>query len=149
LARARATLSRQIGPGELHITPYARWIDAELLLSFFPSHALESSGQTGGGVQGAYYWNASDALSVIVGVDGDFTRGRLREVQTLPDQGLGYVPGVHYDYRVDMQTLAAYAQARWAFAENWSLTAGLRGERVTYDYDNRTDDGDLGRFRRP
>ncbi|MFK5283669.1 hypothetical protein ACI3PL_29250, partial [Lacticaseibacillus paracasei] len=36
LARAQATLSRTLGPGELRITPYARWIDAELLLSFFP-----------------------------------------------------------------------------------------------------------------
>lgn len=149
LARAHATLSRPLGPGEIRITPYARWIDADLLLSFFPSRALESSGQTGGGVQSAYYWDAGRHLSVIVGADADFTRGRLREVQTLPDQPNGYLQGLHYDYRVDMTTLAAFAQARWRFAPDWNLTAGLRGEHVAYDYDNRAPDGDFGRFRRP
>lgn len=99
-------------------------------------------------MQSAYYWDANDALSLIVGADGDFTRGRLREVQALPDQGNGYVPGVHYDYRVDMSAVAAFAQARWTFAPDWALTAGLRGERVRYDYDNNAPDGDLGRFRR-
>lgn len=149
LARAHATLSRPLGPGELRVTPYGRWIDADLLLSFFPSRALESSGQTGGGVQTAYYWDAASNLSVIIGADADFTNGRLREVQTLPDQPNGYLQGLHYDYRVDMQTLAAFAQARWRFAPDWTLTAGLRGERVEYDYDNRGPDGDFGRFRRP
>ncbi|MDX2276968.1 MAG: TonB-dependent receptor [Hyphomonadaceae bacterium] len=148
LARAHATLSRPLGPGELRVTPYARWIDAELLLSFFPSQALESTGQSGGGVQTAYYWDAASNLSLIVGADADVTRGRLREVQTLADQPNGYVQGLHYDYRVDMQALAAFAQARWRFAPDWTLTAGLRGERVSYEYDNRAPDGDFGRFRR-
>jgi iron complex outermembrane receptor protein len=148
LARAHATLSRSVGPGEVRLTPYGRWIDADLLLSFFPSRALESSGQTGGGVQAAYYWDAANNLSVIAGADADFTHGRLREFQTLPDQPNGYVQGLHYDYRVDMETLAAFAQARWQFAPAWSLTAGVRGERVRYEYDNRAPDGDFGRFRR-
>ena len=148
LARAQATLSRELGPGELRITPYARWIDAELLLSFFPSQALESSGQTGGGVQSAYYWDASDTLQFIVGADADVTEGRLREVQTLADQPNGYLQGVHYDYVVDMRALAAFAQARWRFAPDWTLTAGLRGENVRYQYDNQAGDGDFGRFRR-
>lgn len=149
LARAQATLSRPLGPGELRITPYARWIDAELLLSFFPSRALESTGQTGGGVQAAYYWNAADDLSVIVGADIDITDGRLREFQSRPNQPGGYLQGLHYDYRVDMSALAAFAQVNWRFAPDWNLTAGLRAERVRYDYDNSAPNGDFGRFRRP
>ncbi len=149
LARAQATLSGPLGRGELRITPYARWIDAELLLSFFPSRALESSGQTGGGVQAAYYWDATSDLSVIVGTDIDLTDGRLREFQSRPNQPGGYLQGLHYDYRVDMRALAAFAQVNWHFAPDWNLTAGLRGERVRYDYDNRAPTSDFGRFRRP
>lgn len=148
LARAQVTLSRQLGPGELRITPYARWIDAELLLSFFPSRALESTGQTGGGVQAAYYWSAADDLTLIFGADADVTDGRLREFQSRADQPGGYLQGLHYDYRVDMSAVAIFAQANWRFAPDWNLTAGLRGERVHYDYDNRAPDGDFGRFRR-
>jgi iron complex outermembrane recepter protein len=149
LARAQATLAGKLGPGELRITPFVRWIDAELLLSFFPSRALESTGQTGGGVQTAYYWNAAEDVSVIVGADVDVTDGRLREFQSRPDQPGGYLQGLHYDYRVNMSALAAFAQVNWRFAPDWNLTAGLRGERVRYDYDNRAPDGDFGRFRRP
>ncbi len=148
LARARATLSRQLGNMELRVTPYARWIDADLLLSFFPSRALETSGQTGGGVQSTLYWEPREDLSLIFGADGDIGEGRLREFQVRETQPNGYVQGLHYDYVVDMRALASFAQARWRFAEDWSLTAGLRGERVHYDYDNRAPDGDVGRFRR-
>ncbi len=149
LARAQATLSRASGQGELRITPYARWIDAELLLSFFPSRALESTGQTGGGVQAAYYWDAASDLSVIVGADVDLTDGRLREFQSRPTQPGGYLQGLHYDYSVDMSALAVFAQVNWRFAPDWNLTVGVRGERVRYDYNNEAPDGDFGRFRRP
>ena len=149
LARAQATFARTFDAGEVRITPYARWIDADLLLSFFPSRALETSGQTGGGVQSAFYWNAASDLSIIVGADADITHGSLREFQSRATQPGGYVQGLHYDYRVDMQALAAFAQADWRFAPDWNVTLGLRGERVRYDYDNRAPTGDVGRFRRP
>ena len=149
LVRAQMTISRDLGPGQLTIIPFARWIEAELLQHFLPSKALETSGQAGGGFETAYYYDVSDRLSWIFGVDLDRTRGTLREVQTLADQPGGYLQGLHYDYVVDATALAAYAQARWSFAPRWSVTAGLRGENVTYDYNNRALDGDFGRFRRP
>ena len=148
LARARATLSRDFGDVEVRVTPYGRWIDADLLLSFFPSRALETTGQSGGGVQSALYWDLGENVSLILGADGDVSEGRLREVQARATQSNGYTQGLHYDYAVDMRALAAFAQARWRFAEDWRLIAGLRGERVHYDYDNRAPDGDVGRFRR-
>jgi outer membrane receptor protein involved in Fe transport len=149
LVRAQMAVSRQLGPGEITIIPFARWIEAELLQHFLPSKALETSGQRGAGFEAAYYYDVSDRLSWIFGADLDRTRASLREVQSLPDQPNGYVQGVHYDYVVDATVLAAYAQARWSFAPRWSVTAGLRGERVSYDYDNHAPDGDFGRFRRP
>ena len=49
--------------------------------------------------------------------------------------------GMHYDYEVDSQLLAAYAQWRRPLAAGWSLEAGARVERVRYDYDNGMIDG--------
>jgi outer membrane receptor protein involved in Fe transport len=132
----------------VRLTPYARWTDADLILSFFPSQAQEISRQKGAGLQATAYWDPNEELSLIVGADGDWTRGSLREFQSLPTIGT-FTQGLHYDYVVDMRVLAAYAQASWAFAQDWRLTAGLRGETVRYDYDNHAPDGDVGRFRRP
>jgi iron complex outermembrane recepter protein len=148
--RAQAALTRDIGEDwSLSITPFARWIDTDLLQHFLPSRALEETSQTGGGVQGALYWDPSADFSLILGVDVDRTTGELREFQSRATQPAGYTQGLHYDYTVDATVLAAYAQASWAFADDWRLVAGVRGEQSQYDYDNRAPTGDVGRFRRP
>lgn len=149
LARARVTISREAGDWRFVATPYARWIDSALLLSFFPSRALELTGQEGGGVQAAAYWNdPGSAVTAIFGADGDWTRGDVYEFQARATQPAGYVQGLHYDYSVDMEALALYAQIAWRLAPSWLVQAGLRGERVTYAYDNHAPSGDFGRFRR-
>jgi len=149
LARVRVTLAREAGDWRFVVTPYARWIDSALLLSFFPSRALELTAQEGGGVQAAAYWNdpASDVYAIF-GADGDWTRGEVYEFQARATQAGGYVQGLHYDYSVDMEALALYAHVGWRIAPSWLVQAGLRGERVNYGYDNHAPDGDVGRFRR-
>ncbi|MGE3930503.1 MAG: TonB-dependent receptor, partial [Hyphomonadaceae bacterium] len=148
LARIRTTFARRFDAVELRLTPYARWIDAQLLQSFLPSRALEETSQAGAGLQSALYWDVRSDLLLILGADADLTRGTLREFQSLPDQPNGYTQGLHYDYAVDMRAAALFAQARWAFAPDWTLNAGLRAEHVAYDYVNSAPDGDVGRFRR-
>jgi outer membrane receptor protein involved in Fe transport len=147
--RAQAALSRELGDWSVQVTPFARWIETDLLQHFFPSRALETTEQTGGGVQSALYWDPGDDLGFIVGLDVDRTTGSLREFQSRPTQPAGYVQGLHYDYEVDATVLALYGQASWAFAPQWRVVAGLRGERSEYDYDNLTASNDVGRFRRP
>lgn len=148
--RTQAALSREIGEDwSLTLTPFARWIDTDLLQHFLPSRALEETSQTGGGVLGALYWDPSEDFSLIFGVDVDRTTGELREFQSRATQPAGYTQGLHYDYTVDATVIAAYAQASWAFADDWRLVAGVRGEQSAYDYDNRAPTGDVGRFRRP
>lgn len=149
VVRAQAALTRDIGETwSLSITPFARWVDTDLLQHFLPSKALEETSQTGGGVQTALYWDPSDTLSFIVGVDADRTDGSLREFQALATQPAGYTQGLHYDYDVEATVLALYAQASWAFAADWRVVAGVRGEQTKYDYDNHAPNGDVGRFRR-
>ena len=147
--RGHVRLERDLGEGlRLQVTPFARTIETDLLLHFFPSRALEETRQTGGGVQTALYIDPSPNVSFVVGIDADRTRGSLRETQARPTQPAGYTQGLHYDYVVDADVLAAYGQASWTFAPDWRVVAGLRGERTTYDYDNRAPTGDVGRFRR-
>lgn len=147
LARTQAAVQIPISPRlELQLTPFARWIDTELALSFLPSEALERTGQFGGGVLSALYWRPNAALSLIAGFDVDRTQARLSEVQTRPTIGT-FVQGLHYDYRVDSLAAAVFGQADLQLGR-WSLAAGLRGERVAFAYDNQAPVGDFGRFRR-
>ena len=96
----------------------------------------------------AVYFDPSPDLSLAFGADADMSRATLRETQARATQPAGYVQGLHYDYAVDADVLALYAQANWAFGPGWRLVAGARGERTTYAYDNRAPTGDVGRFRR-
>ncbi|MBU6373856.1 MAG: TonB-dependent receptor [Alphaproteobacteria bacterium] len=147
--RAHLTANRYLGEGwRLQVTPFARTIDTDLLLHFLPSRALEETAQRGGGVQTALYYDPNPDVSLAFGVDADRTRATLRETQSRATQPAGYVRGLHYDYAVEAEVLALYAQANWAFTPGWRLVAGARGERTTYDYDNRAPTGDVGRFRR-
>jgi outer membrane receptor protein involved in Fe transport len=130
------------------VTPFGRWIDTELALSFLPSEALEETGQAGGGVQSALYWDPDPRLSLVFGFDADRTRGRLREEQTRPTLGT-FVQGLHYDYVVDSRALALFGQARLEPAPRWRIDLGLRAEQVAFDYDTLAPVGDFGRFRRP
>jgi outer membrane receptor protein involved in Fe transport len=146
--RAHATFTSELGDWSIRITPYMRAIDTDLLLSFFPSRALEITSQRGGGAQSALYWDPNEDVSVIVGADVDRTRASVFEFQGRPTTGT-FTQGLHYNYAVDSTAAALFAQSSWAFAPGWRAIAGLRGERVTYDYDNRAPDTDVGRFRRP
>jgi iron complex outermembrane recepter protein len=145
--RASLAATRRFGEMEMTLTPFARQIDTDLLLHFFPSKALEETTQSGGGVQSTIDWPFSPAWRLLTGLDLDVSSMRLRETQSIPTVGT-FPQGVHYDYRVDAVTSAAYAQLNWRPAEAWSLTLGGRAEHIDYAYDNRAPDGAFGRFLR-
>lgn len=144
-ADVRIPLSERL---ELALTPFGRWIDTELALSFLPSEALEETGQVGGGLQSALYWDPDPRASFVIGLDVDRTQGRLREEQQRSTIG-SFVQGLHYDYRVQSRALAGFGQARLEPAPGWRLDFGVRAEQVSFAYDNLAPDGDFGRFRRP
>lgn len=148
LVRGQAAFTWRGEGLEVRIVPFARYIEADLNLFFFPSRAQEISRQAGAGLQASLALDVTPTLGLILGADIDQTRGELIEFQARPTTGT-FTQGLHYDYAVDMTTGGLYAQADWAFAPNWTLTAGLRGEAVRYAYDNRAPTGDVGRFRRP
>ena len=146
IVRAALTASRRIGNVDVALTPFARHIDTDLLLHFFPSKALEETMQSGGGVQSTFAWDWAD-WRLLAGVDLDRSTMSLTETQSIPTVGT-FPQGVHYDYDVDAFTRAGYAQATWRPNEDWSLTFGARGEQIDYEYENHAPVGGFGRFLR-
>lgn len=132
----------------LSLTPFARWNDMAFLLHFFPSQALEKNGHWSLGAQNALYWDRTEGLSFIAGLDVEYTEGDLSEVQSIPTIGT-FTQGVHYDYKIDALSASPFLSASVEIAPRLTATAAARVDYTRYDYRNRTADGAVGRFLRP
>lgn len=130
------------------VTPFARWTDMDFLLHFLPSQALEENGHWSIGSQNAVYADISDRLSVIGGVDWEYTEGFLTEFQSIPTV-FSFTQGLHYDYDVAATSVSGFGQATYALTDRLTATAALRVDWTRYDYTNNTDSGVIGRFLRP
>jgi iron complex outermembrane receptor protein len=145
--RAWVSFNKQIGEQtSLKITPYIRVTDMDFLQHFLPGDPLEQNQQTGIGWQSSVTTEVSDHFEWSVGFDGEVADGELLQTQDLPTQGSAFLQttipsGTHYDYQVDALQLGFFGHLRWQPQERLSIIAGLRLERIEYDYDNRGLDG--------
>ncbi len=147
-ARLSSRIDVELGEGTvLSVTPFSRWTDMDFLLHFLPSQALEQNSHWSVGAQTALYVDRSN-WSAIIGFDVDRTEGTLSEFQSIPTV-FSFTQGLHYDYQVTSVGLSPFAEVEWRPSPKWSVRAAARLDRTTYDYDNRTDDGVVGRFLRP
>ncbi|MDZ7627416.1 MAG: TonB-dependent receptor [Parvularculaceae bacterium] len=145
LSRIDAALSDTL---TLSVTPYARANDMTFRLHFFPSQALESNAHWSAGAQNALYWDTDGKFSFIAGLDIEYTKGDLSEVQEIPTIGT-FTQGVHYDYDVAAFSVSPFASATVEIAPRLSATAAARLDHTRYEYENLTADGVVGRFLRP
>ena len=124
---------------EVTLRPYWRSNSMTFLQHYLPWKATESNRHRSLGLQ-AVARGQRDRLTWLAGVDIDHTEGALLEVQEAffsPNQP----DGVHYDYEVEADTLAGFANVTWELSDRWRLDGGLRLEETRYDYDNLTDAG--------
>ena len=125
---------------------YARATDMVFRMHFLPGEPLEENDQIGLGWQSSLSTKVSPSLLTVIGLDGDWSAGSLRQSQELATQGSDFLAatipaGIHYDYQVDAAQLAVFGQLTWEPGEKWQVIAGLRGERLDYDYNNLSLDG--------
>lgn len=147
--RISSRIDTSLGDGlTLSVTPFARWNDMTFRLHFFPSQALESNGHWSLGAQNALYWDKYERLSIIAGLDVEYTEGDLSEVQSIPTVGT-FTQGVHYDYEIDAVSVSPFASGTLEIAPRLKATAAARLDYTRYDYRNLTADGAVGRFLRP
>lgn len=135
-------------------TPYLRHTEMKFLMHFLPWQPVERNRHYSVGWQTAYRYHFDQQFTLHLGLDGEYTQGELQETQaaefspTIP-------AGVHYDYRVAAQVVSPYAALDWQVNDMTRLSAGLRYEWLSYDYDNRAaslspcTDGVVCRFIRP
>ena len=130
---------------DVKATPYARWQEMEFRQHFLPYRGFEESGHSAFGLQTRADWTASETVNLRFGFDTDFANGYLVETQTLPSFG-PFPQGVHYDYDVDTEVYALWAELDWQATDKLKLLAGLREEVQLYDYRTHAPVGINGRF---
>ena len=146
-ARLQSTIAFDAGEAtRVQITPYARWNEMAFPQHFLPSNALEENGHWSVGAQSAVYYDAGP-LSLIAGIDAEYTDGYLTEFQSDPTI-FSYTQGLHYDFVVKAVNASGFVQGEYALGPRTTATAAIRVDGAIYDYDNLTDSGVVGRFRR-
>lgn len=138
--------SKPFGNRELVITPYWRDTKMDFLLHFLPGDPLEQNSQQGFGWQSALTTIAADNFKWTVGVDAEFTKGKLTQSQEAPTQGSAFLratipTGIHYNYVADSAQFAAFAHTDWQVTPRWRALIGGRVETLRYDYNNLGLDG--------
>ena len=119
----------------------------DFLQHFLLGQPVEDNGQDSGGVMWMTAPRVLGGGELIAGVDAELAASTLLQYQSgpttdgPPPANAARPAGRHYDYAVDSQVLAGYANWRRALGERGSLEAGLRLEHARYDYDNRMIDG--------
>ncbi len=126
----------------LQVVPYLRYADMTFRQHFLPGDPLEENGHRSIGVLSSVYLDATESRQLAIGLDGEFTRGFLKQSQADPTQGSAFLQetipvGQHYDYQVDSFMAAPFVHLDWLLSDHWQLTAGLRYEFMDYQYDNR------------
>jgi len=139
-ARLQSTISFDFDEAtRVQITPYGRWNDMDFLQHFLPSRALEENGHWSVGVQSAVYHDAGP-LSLIAGVDAEYTEGSLREFQER-ETIFSFTQGLHYDYEVRAINASGFVQGEYQLGPRTFANAAVRVDGTIYDYDNLTADG--------
>ncbi len=150
--RANVRFETNFGQDKLVITPFGISQRMTFIQHFLPDQSTEENGQDSLGLMTRYEFGPEN-FRWSVGADVQWADGFLTETQTRASFGalIAGIPtfpqGIHYDYDVDTLMTGVYGELNWEFAPNWSLLAGVRGERHDYEYTTNKAPGSYGRFR--
>lgn len=135
------------GAWQVQAVPYLQWADMQFLMHFLPSRALEDNHHRAIGVLSTAS-RQKGGTQILFGLDVEAATGAVREEQFIPTV-FSYTTGLHYDYEVDASSVAPFVRLRQQLTPALAVQAGARLTHTHYAYDNKTEDGIVGRFLRP
>lgn len=120
------------------LTPYVRKSEMTFLQHYLPGQPEEKNGQTSAGVQSSYQTSLPAGTQLWLGTDIEWASMWVEEFQANP---LGVADNVryqgqHYDFEVDSQQIALFANLEWQVNDQMTTEMGLRYEYLNYDYQN-------------
>lgn len=155
--RLQSQFQRRTGMSLLHVTPYVRWNQLDLMpswmLGFDP--VIYVSGHTSVGAMARYNRDLFPIPArLTVGLDVDRSPGsRTEDRITVTREGgiaVDWERGDRiYDYSATYLGVSPYIQLQYEPISRLHLTGGLRYDRLSFDYVNRLGALQTGRHRRP
>jgi outer membrane receptor protein involved in Fe transport len=155
--RLSSAWSKWAGSSLFSVTPYFRYSAMDLLpnwaLTFDP--AIWETSNWSVGAQARWHWfNRSENVRTIVGLDAEISPGKRREIEVEANRVASIFvdyerAGNQYDYDVTFQQIAPFVHAEWTPVERLRATAGLRFDLAGYDYENHLGLLESGRHKRP
>jgi len=147
--RITSRWERQMSPqSKITLTPYMRQSEMKFLQHYLPGQAQENNEHKSVGLQAVYESSPFSDATLWLGADLESASGDLLEFQNNDtDSSSAFLrasipSGQHYDYSVDSEMGALFANLEFRPAENLLVDVGLRYEHLVYDYDNRMISGD-------
>lgn len=129
----------------VEVTPYYRSQEVASTLTFQPATTpRETADVDTFGLLPRVYFDHDDGSTTIVGIDLEFTDFDLtldQSRETVSVFGDLFVQGAQFDYNVGFNAYSPYIQhERSFFDDRVKLTAGLRYDRLRYDFTNNLTD---------
>ena len=126
------------------VTPYYRSQEVASTLTFQPATTpRETADVDTFGLLPRVYFDHDDGSTTIVGVDLEFTKLDLLLDQSRPTAvvfGNTFLQGIQFDYEVGFNAYSPYIQHERDLLPGVTLTAGLRYDRLRYDFTNSLGD---------
>lgn len=149
--RLSSAIERESGDGLLSVTPYFRSNDMDLLANWSLNYdpTVYNTQNQSLGLLAKYRKDLPELHArLIFGVDLDYSPGgRLESSINTVKNGKFYtdysVGQKIYDYDVAFKGVSPYVHGEISPLERLRLSAGLRFDHLSYDYDNRMSDADI------
>lgn len=149
--RLSTAIEQERGNSLISFTPYLRSNDMDLLanwsLGYDPS--VYNTQNNSFGLLAKYRQDLPDIHArVIAGIDLDYSPGSRFE-QSISTVKTGSIYTSYslgqtiYDYDVTFQGISPYIHGEISPVEKLHITAGLRYDNLSYDYDNKLSDADI------
>ena len=144
--RAWTRFTMESGDWEITATPYFREVNMSFVQHFLPGQPIEDNEHRSIGVQIAAFRELSNNSTFSWGLDAESTDGAYKENQANPTTGSLFVrrtipQGMHYDYEVEANQFAVFANYETPLTDRLDLSIGARLENIDYEYDNLMLDG--------
>lgn len=155
--RASSAFEAETDFGLVSVAPFLRWNEMEILpnwsLTYDPT--IYTAGHSSAGVLAKFRRDMETIRTrLIAGVDVDYSPGGREEFRIAPERRgqifTDFTRGdLLYDYDVTFFSVSPYLQAAATPMDRLHLTAGLRYDRMGYDYKTSLDPLQVGDWRRP
>ena len=149
--RLSSAIETEHGDSLISFTPYVRANDMDLLANWSLGYdpTVYNTQNNSLGLLAKYRENFPEYHArIIVGADLDYSPGSRNEQRlSVVKNGNIYesytIGQTIYDYDVTFQGISPYIHGDISPVEKWHITAGLRYDNLSYDYDNLISDANI------